>query len=96
VEESVATYIIAFDSDQISNYQSLQQGIDIISFNAWIKPTKSQFIIRSTLRSEQIRDSLQNYLLPSDQVFIAKIDLTNWAAKNLDSDLMNALKTQFY
>ena len=92
----MTTYIVAFDHNQIADYQNLQQGIDSISFSTWIKPTYSQFIIKSGLKSDQIRDALQSYLSPSDQVFIAKIDLTDWASRNINSDLMDALKTKFY
>lgn len=92
----MTTYIVAFDQNQIADYKKLQQGIDTISFSSWIKPTYSQFIMKSSLKSDQIRDALQSYLSPSDQVFIAKIDLSDWASRNINSDLMDALKTKFY
>lgn len=92
----MTTYIIAFDSNQVVDYKGFQQAVDNISFGAWIKPTHSQFIIRTSQKSEQIRDALGAYLPSSDQFFVARIDLTDWASRGVSNEIMGALKDKFF
>ncbi|EXC04141.1 hypothetical protein J506_3964 [Acinetobacter baumannii 625974] len=56
----------------------------------------SQFIVKTTYTSSQIRDFLKSYVDHDDTIFVAKIDLNDWASYNVEQKLVDPLKTTFF
>ncbi|WP_288389851.1 hypothetical protein [uncultured Acinetobacter sp.] len=92
----MAAYSITYDLHKIKDYARLQEGIDNLSDKFWIKPTLSQYIVKTTYNSAQIRDFLKSYIDQDDVIFVAKMDLNDWASYNVDQNLANQLKTSFF
>ncbi|HFO0628911.1 TPA: hypothetical protein ACHIJP_003225 [Acinetobacter baumannii] len=92
----MAAYSITYDLHKIKNYTRLQEGIDALSGTVWVKPTLSQFIVKTTYTSSQIRDCLKSYVDHDDTIFVAKIDLNDWASYNVEQKLVDPLKTTFF
>lgn len=92
----MSAYSITYDLHKVKNYARLQEGIDALSSAVWVKPTLSQFIIKTTLNSVQIRDFLKSYVDHDDTIFVAKIDLSDWASYNVDQKISDPLKTAFF
>jgi hypothetical protein len=92
VEKYMAVYSITYDLQKIKNYQKLHQGIDLLSKQVWIKPTLSQFLIQTNLSSSQIMEFLKQYVDHDDAIFVAKVGIPDWAAYNVDPELIKSFR----
>lgn len=87
----MAFYSVSYDLHKRKNYDKIQEGIDKVSHQVWVKILESHYIIRTDLDSEQIRDYLIRYVDEDDSLFVIEVDLKDWASKSVDQKLTKIL-----
>ena len=87
----MAFYSISYDLHKRKNYNKIQEGIDKVSRQAWVKILESHYFIETDLNSEQIRDYLTKFIDEDDSLFVIKVDVRDWASKSVDHKLTDIL-----
>lgn len=86
----MAVYSITYDLIKDKDYTKVIQAIKLISGN-WAKVTKSQWLVETIKDEGEIRDYLLKYTDRDDIVFVCKINMPNWATKNINEDVVQWL-----
>ncbi|AXY61757.1 hypothetical protein CDG61_09385 [Acinetobacter sp. WCHAc010052] len=86
----MAVYSITYDLIKEKDYEKVINAIKSIS-GLWAKPTKSQWLVDTTMSEIEIRKYLQGYIDSDDIIFVCKIDMPNWSSSKVPSDVLDWL-----
>jgi hypothetical protein len=65
-------------------YAALTQGIK--ELGAWWHEFDSTWFVSTPLTPVEVRDALNHYLRPGDELFVLELPSLRWAASGLDQD----------
>ncbi|MNE60299.1 hypothetical protein D3C80_1554360 [compost metagenome] len=86
----MAIYSITYDLIKDKDYAKIIKAIKAIS-GTWAKPTQSQWLVDTYKTEAEIRDNLKNYMDNDDELFVCKLDMPHWAAKNISKEVLGWL-----
>jgi len=79
-KKSIKTYIVTFETKNTEIEKLLMS--EIKKFPAWARLMKGVWLIKSEIRSPQIRDILKKISLDDDKIFVMRTS-KGWAFKGL-------------
>lgn len=81
------------------NYDLNKEGQDytklidyLKSHQAWAKPLKSSFFVKTTMTAAQLRDEVKKHIDATDDVVVVTVTGSSWATFGLSSQLNEWLR----
>ena len=83
------TYLVAYDSSQITPQNITRLTSAIKSYNGWAHPLTSVWLIKSDESADSIRTNLRNTINTTDRILIMNVTNDFWASANLSEEIVN-------
>ncbi len=90
---SQKTLMISYDLGVPEDFTDYTKVTDYIkSFDSWAKPLQSQWLVKTTRTTSDVRDALKNITDSNDKILVVDVTGDKWATSHISSKVTDWMK----